>query len=281
MHNFRAKTAWLMLAPVFAGILVFFVVPFIIMIRNSFMFAGRNVGFKNYTDILASASFRLALGNTAKFVLIGVVLNMTLSFMAALALRRKFASVRLFRSVILFPMFLPVAAVVTIVGVFFDGGGLVNWLLNALGAPAVNWLSSGSAFYVVLGLYIFKSFGYSVVLMLAGMQMIPLTYYEIARIEGARELWSVFRITLPLLTPTLFFTFLVAMMNCFRSFRDVFVIGGNHPHDSIYMLPHFINNNIQNLNYPRLAVASILTLAAISVVTLLAYRGELVMEKKM
>ena len=279
MFRNNAKTAWLLLAPLLAGILVFFVIPFIIMIRYSFTFGGAFVGFGNYRDILSSKAFLLAFGNTAKFSLLGVILNMTLSFLLALCLRNKFAGSRLSQSVILFPMLLPVAVIVAVVTTLFGNGGLVNRLLDSLGVPIVDWLDSGAAFYLMLGLYLFKSFGYSVILLLAGMRSIPVPYYEIARIEGASRPRMVFRITLPLLAPSLFFTFLIALMNCYRSFRDVFVLGGNHPHDSIYMLPHFFNNSIQNLNYPRLAVASVITLAATSLIIIVAYKCELALEK--
>ena len=274
MRSKGAKTAWLMLAPLLTGVVVFFAVPFVILVRYSFIFGERYVGLENYRNVISSATFRLAFWNTCKFVFIGVILNLILSFTLAALLKRRFPGARLIRSAYILPMFLPVAAIVTVVALFFGEGGLANWILNSLGILPVDWIRSGFAFPLVLGLYVFKSFGYSVVLILAGMQMIPQSYYEVASIEGAGVLWKVFHITIPLLTPTLFFAFLIAMLNCFRSFRDVFILGGNHPHESIYMLPHFINNNIQNLNYPRLAVASVITLAAISLVILVVYRFE-------
>ena len=270
-----------MLTPLFIGILVFFAAPFVILIRYSLTFGGNFTGLDNFRGLVSSAAFRLAFGNTVKFAAFGVILNMTLSLLIALALRRRFFGARLFRSVILLPMFLPVALIVTVVTVFFDGGGIVNTLLGVLGIQSIDWLGSKAAFSLMLGLHIFKSFGYSVVLLLAGLQTIPRSYYESAEIEGAGGLWKTCYITIPLLTPTLFFTFLIALMNCFRSFRDVFILGGDHPDDSIYMLPHFINNNIQNLNYPRTAAASVITLAAVALVIIIIYRVELIVEKRL
>jgi multiple sugar transport system permease protein len=273
----KNRTAFALLAPLLAGILVFFILPFVILLRYSVTTGagGRNfVGLYNYTRVFASPAFRLAFGNTARFFAVGVTLNMVLSFLIAHTLRHRFPGATAARSVILFPLFLPVAAVVTVSALFFSDAGLVNRALTLLGLPATDWLGSGAAFGFMLGLYIFKSIGYNVVLLLAGMQMIPRELYEAADMEGAGELRKTLDITIPLLVPTLFFTFVISAMNCFRSFRETFILGGNHPDSSIYMLPHFINNNMQNLNYQRLAVGSVFTLCAITVITAVVYAFE-------
>jgi multiple sugar transport system permease protein len=273
-----------MLAPLFLGVLIFFAAPLAILVRYTFTAGagGREfVGLATYRDVFSSAAFRLAASNTACFAAVGVLLNMTGSFFLSLALRRQFVGSRAFRSVIIFPLFLSVAAIVTTVTSLFGDGGLVNRALNALGLSSAKWLSSDAAFPVMLGLYIFKSFGYSVVLILSGLSSIPAELYETADVDGAGAVWKTVHITLPLLSPSLFFVFLTAAMNCFRSFRDVFLLGGNHPHDSVYMLPHFINNNIQNLNYQRLAVASVMTLLVISAATVAIYLLEMRLERRL
>jgi multiple sugar transport system permease protein len=266
-----------LLTPLMAGIIVFFVYPFSILIQYSFTFGvggAEFAGMSTYVSVFNSAAFRLAFGNTVRFLLIGVTLNMALSFLLALLLRQSFRGAALFRSVILFPLFLPVAVVVVVVTMFFSDSGLVNAALLRLGAPIVDWLGSPTAFWLVLGLYIFKSIGYNVILLLAGMQTIPKDLYELADMEGAGGVRKVFGVTIPLLVPTLFFVFIISVMNSFRSFRDVFILGGKYPHDSLYMLPHFINNNMHNLNYQRLAVASVFTLLAIAAVTAVIYSLE-------
>jgi multiple sugar transport system permease protein len=281
---YRTRTAWLMLAPLFLGVIVFFAAPLAILVRYTFTSGagGREyVGLATYRDVFSSGAFRLAASNTARFVVIGVLLNMAGSFFLSLAIRRRFVGSRAFRSVIILPLFLSVAAIVTAVMALFGDGGLVNRALGAMGMPTVKWFSSDAAFPLMLGLYVFKSFGYSVVLMLSGLSAIPPELYETADVDGAGAVWKTVHITLPLLSPTLFFVFLIAAMNCFRSFRDVFLLGGNHPHDSVYMLPHFINNNIQNLNYHRLAVASVMTLFVILASTAIIYRLESGMERRL
>ncbi len=284
MRTHRARTVAGLLSPLMVGIIIFFVIPFIILIYYSLTFGvggAEFVGADNYIKVFQSASFRSAFLNTAKFLLLGVSINMILSFIIALVLQERFVGAKLFRSVILFPMFLPVAAVVTVFLLFFSDTGLANAALIQLGLPVKEWMQSDSAFTLVLGLYILKNIGYNVILILAGLNMIPKDLYELADMEGAGPLQKCFHITLPLLTPTLFFVFIISVMNCFRSFKEIFILGGDHPYDSIYMLPHFMNNNIQNLNYPRLAVASVLIVLAIALLTALIYRGEMKREERL
>ncbi|MDR1299225.1 MAG: sugar ABC transporter permease [Oscillospiraceae bacterium] len=280
----RGLTAAGLLAPLMIGIAVFFFVPFVILLVRSFLFGvglGQFVGLSNYISVMGNEMFALAFANTGKFLVIGVTLNMALSFLLALVLQKRFAGSKLFRSVILFPMFLPVAAIVTVFTIFFSDAGLVNGALVSLSLPVREWLSGGSAFSLVLGLYILKSIGYNIVLFLSGLNMIPRELYETAEIEGAGAVNKVLHITIPLIAPTTFFVFIISVMNCFKSFREVFVLGGDHPHSSVYMLPHFINNNMQNLNYQRLAVASVITVAVVAVAVWLLYRGEGRLEAKL
>lgn len=284
MRIHRAKAAALLLTPLMAGITVFFVIPFILLVYYSLTFGvggAEFVGLSNYIKMMHSVSFKLAFGNTVRFLLLGVSINMVLSFVIALCLQERFVGAKLFRSVILFPMFLPVAAVVTVFLLFFSDTGIVNTILQQLGLPVKDWLQSSAAFGLVLGLNIYKNIGYNVILVLAGLSMIPKDLYELADMEGAGPLRKVFHITLPILTPTLFFVFIISIMNCFKSFREVFILGGEHPDSSIYMLPHFINNNIQNVNYQRLAVASVLIIFTIALFTAFIYWGESKLEERL
>lgn len=258
----RTVTAWLLAAPVLAGALVFFAVPFALSLWYSVTFGvggAKFVGLANYLDVFSSSAFRLAAGNTLRFLGIGVPSILVLSFVLALLIHRRFSGSQLFRTVLLFPMTVPVAGVVMVVQVFFGAGGVVNgWL-----ARRQDWMNSPAAFWILLGLYIWRNCGYNVILLLAGLNMIPGELYQSAAIEGAGGVQKFVRITLPLMWPSLFFTFVISVTNSFKSYREAFLLGGNHPHDSIYLLQHFLNNNFENLNYQRLSVAATLLFALI------------------
>lgn len=274
----RAKrqrhTAWLLASPVLAGLVVFFAVPFAITLWYSVTFGvggASFVGLSNYAKVFRSSAFRLAAANTLRFLLVGVPLIMVLGFAIALLLQRKFAGTKLFRSVLLFPMVLPVASVVMVVDVFFAQYGIVNGWLENLGLPLTDWMNSPRAFWVLIGLYVWKNCGYNVILMLAGLNMIPTELYQTADIEGASGWQKFTRITLPMVWPSLFFVFVMSVINSFKSYREAFLLGGKHPHDSIYLLQHFLNNNFENLNYQRLSVAAVMLFAIIFALVALFY----------
>lgn len=270
----ESVTGWILAAPVLIGVFVFFGLPFGISLWYSVTFGvggAQFVGLDNYIKVFSSEAFRLAAFNTVRFLGIGIPLIMLSGFAIALLIKKSFDGSRIFRSVLLLPMVIPVASVVMVVQVFFAEGGILNGLLEMTGYSVENWLHSPSAFYILVGMYVWKNCGYNVVLMLAGLNMIPDELYQTAAIEGAGE-WKKFRfITLPLVWPSLFFTFVMSIVNSFKSYREAFLLGGAHPHDSIYMLQHFLNNNFDNLNYQRLSVASTMLFLAILLVVGVLY----------
>ena len=109
------------------------------------------------------------------------------------------------------------------------------------------------------------------VLFLAGLSRIPRDYSEAARIDGAGSFQTFWHITMPLLAPTFFFVFIISIMNSFKVFREAYALGGEYPHESIYMLQHFMNNNLLNLNYQRVSTASLYVFIVILLLVLLLY----------
>ncbi len=270
----RRLTPWLLLAPILVGVTVFFLIPFGITLYDSVTFGvtGRFVGLENYIQVWNSSTFRLAMGNTLRFLLLGVPLIMVLSFALALLAQKRFTGTRLFRSALLLPMAVGVASIVTATEALFSETGMLNRILEALGIPAVAWLDGPAAFWVLLGLYLWKNFGYNVVLYLAGLNAIPRAYYDDAELSGASAWQKLRAVTLPMMTPTFFFVFVISVMNCFRTYREAFLLAGEHPQSDIYMLQHYLSNNFKNLNYQRLSVASVCLFLLVSVLVAIFYR---------
>ena len=127
----------------------------------------------------------------------------------------------------------------------------------------VNWLDGPLGFWVAVLLYLWKSTGYAVILLLAGLVTIPEEQYESAQLDGASAFQKFRYITTPQMWYPVFFALIFSLINAFKCFREIFLIGGQHPNDSLYMLQHFINNSFENLNYANLSVSSILLLAVI------------------
>ncbi len=251
-----------------AGFLVFFAVPFGISIVRSFQsgLTQEFVGFENYILVAQSESFRLAAGNTFRFMLMGVPSIILISLVIALALNQKIKGSSFFRTIFLMPYVIPVASTVMVFQIVFEQSGILNSLFFK--DEAVDFLHSDNAFYVLVLLYIWKNFGYNMILFLTGLAQIPQEYYEAARVDGAGPLRIFWSITLPLLGPTFFFVFVISIVNSFKVFREAYALGGAYPHSSIYMLQHFMNNNFQNLNYQRLSVSSIYVFLMIALVVL-------------
>ena len=246
-------TGFLLCFPAITGLVIFFVIPFIICIYISFTEnTGSNafVGFDNYIDIVNSAAFKLAAWNTFKFNITAVPLIMIFSLCVALLLHKKLKGYDLFRSVFIFPLVLPVASVVLFFRLIFSGG-------------EINWFNSEYSLGVLIVLYIWKNCGYNIILFLAALNSIPKEYYEASQIDGANSRTRLFKITFPLILPYSFFILIISIINSFKSFREAYILFGAYPDDSVYMLQHFMNNNFGNLNYVRLACGAIIIFAAI------------------
>jgi multiple sugar transport system permease protein len=123
----------------------------------------------------------------------------------------------------------------------------------------------------VVIVYLWKNIGYSMVLFLAGLQNIPVEYYEAARIDGA-SIWKQFTaITLVYLTPTAFFVFIMSIINSFKVFREAYLISGDYPHSSIYMLQHYMNNMFAGLDYQKLTSAAFIMSVFIVLLVLILF----------
>ena len=271
----NAREGYLLTAPLLAGMLVFYAVPFLLVLRNS-VFSGisrseRFVGLGNYSAMVGNGIFRLAFGNTMKFLLVSIPLILVISFAIALLLKERAKKHEILKSVLLMHYILPVAGTVLLVELLFAQAGLINRGLYTLGLPIADWLHSEYAFGVAVALYLWKNTGYSVILLLSGLITIPEDHYAAAELDGATEWQKLRDITIPQMWYSVFFTTVFSLINAFKCFREIFLIGGTHPDTSIYMLQHFINNAFDKLNYPKLAVASVLLLLVLTVLFAAGY----------
>ena len=264
----RAWKGCLLSAPLLLGFLLFYVGPFAQVVWDSLsQGTGKSqlfVGLENYSRMFQNRMFLLAFGNSLLFLGVGLPAILLLSLALALFFKEQAQRFPLLRTVFLLPYVMPVAGTVLLIDLLFSEQGLANQLLLALGLPLGDWLQSPAAFWVMLLLYLWKSSGYSVVLLLAGLMAIPPDHYAVAQVEGAGRLQAFRYVTLPQLWYALFIAFVFSLINAFKCFREIFLVGGEHPHQSVYMLQHFINNAFQNLNYQRLSVASVLLFCVIA-----------------
>lgn len=196
------------------------------------------------------------MGNTLRFLVVALPLILVIALGLALLLAEKFPGNRFFRLILLYPMLVPVAATVMVVQIFLGTRGVLNTFLIQWGFSRQDWIYSSWAFLILVLLYLWKNTGYAVILLLAGLAMIPREYMEMARMDGAGRWKCLYYIRLPLLGPMILFTALISLLNAFKCFREAILIGGNYPHESIYMLQHYMTNNFNNMNYMEISVTS-------------------------
>lgn len=260
----KQSSGYLLVAPVLGGCLLFYILPFCQVMSSAFTKgygrARRFVGLENIQQMLGNEMFALALRNTLLFLIIGLPLLLAISYLLALLLKQRASRHKALKTVLLFPYIMPVVGTVLLVQLLFSDAGLGNQILIALGAEGVNWLHSGWTFGVLLLLLLWKNTGYGVILLLAGLVTIPQEQYEAADMDGATAVQKFRYITTPHMWNAVFITTVFSLINAFKCFREIFVIGGKHPDQNAYMLQHFINNSFENLNYTKLAVACVLFL---------------------
>ena len=262
------------LAPSLIGISIFFLVPFLDTIRRSFYdVRGVNfIGLDSYTSVLNNPAFRLAAENTAKFVAVCIPLLLVISLATALLLRSIKPLGRIFKTSFLLPMAVPVASVVLLWQAMFNYGGIANGILTNFGLEPIDFMNSGSAFWVLVFTYLWKNNGYNMILWLAGLDSISETLYEAAKVDGANAVQSFRYITLPCLLPTVGIVSILSLLNSFRVFREAYLVAGAYPHDSMYLLQHLFNNWFQNLDISRLSAAAVMLAAVLLVIILLMRR---------
>lgn len=251
----------LYLAPSFLGVLTFFVVPFIVVIYYSLVdnpISGNFVYFENFVRVIKNRAFQTAVKNTLGFSVIAVPLAVILSLLLAIVLESKIPFRSQFRTFFLSPLMVPVASIVLIWQVLFHYNGAVNEILLMLGGSKIDWLKSAYAQIVVIILFLWKNLGYNMILFMAALSSIPKEVIEVARLESASPFQTFWYIKTRYLSSTFLFVTIMSLISSFKVFREIYLLTGNYPYDSIYMLQHMMNNAFASLDYQRLSAAAIL-----------------------
>ncbi|WP_283128444.1 carbohydrate ABC transporter permease [Allofournierella massiliensis] len=276
------RAAALLLVPSLTGVAVFYLIPFAEVIRRNFTDApGRRfVGLANYQSVLSNSAFRTAASNTARFLCVCIPALLILSLGMALLTRAAGRYGRLYQTSFLLPLAIPVASIVLLWNVLFSQTGLINAMLQTLGAQPVDFMGTGAAFWVLIATYLWKNSGYDMVLWAAGLDRIPAAQYEAAAVDGANG-WQTFRwITWPGLAPTLGLTALLSLINSFKVFREAYLVAGQYPHESMYLLQHLFNNWFLNLELGRITAAAVLIVGGLLALAGLFMAGKHLLQRK-
>lgn len=241
----RDKKDWIagyiFIAPVTIGLFIFYVLPFI----QNFWFSFNDVnkfnmatfaGLENYKQLFKEPDLLLALKNTVLFAVITVPIGLALSLLIASMLNSNIKGKSFYRTIYFLPSVTMAAAVALVWKLIFHGEfGILNQILKFFGIHGRSWLTdSHTALLCVMAVAIWGSVGYNMIILLAGMQGIPKVYYEAAEIDGAGTMKKFFKITMPLLSPTIFFITITGLIGAFQVF------------DILYMMIDIIKNPVFN-----------------------------------
>ena len=261
--------------PSLLGVSIFVLIPFVDVIRRSFMNAAATTfNFPdNYRMIFRNTAFQLAMKNTLRFMGICIPILLAFSLLIAVFLNSGIRGAKTLKSSYLIPMAIPVASAVLIWRLLSHANGFLSGLMHSMGRTGQDWMNTKYAFWVLVFSYIWKNLGYNIVLWMAGLTAIPDTLYEAARADGAGNLQCFIYITMPSLLPTLFTTSVLAFLNSFKVFREAYLVAGDYPHESMYMLQHLFNNWFRELSIDKMSAGAVVTALMIMVLILSLQRA--------
>ena len=235
----KKKTDALLILPSLCGFAAFLIVPFAGSFYYAFTesaFSHRFVWFEHFKSLLKSEYFRLAFKNTMRFTVIAVPLIMVISIAVSMILVQYAMKLPLVRSALFLPVLLPSASVVLFWQAYF---------------------SDVQPFQSLLLFFLWKYAGLNIMLILTALLTVPTETLESAQLDGAgivRRTWS---FILPMISPTLFFTFILSIVNSLKIFKESYLLYGPYPDESVYMLQNYLNNHFAKLNYQNISTAAI------------------------
>ncbi|MBR4204236.1 MAG: sugar ABC transporter permease [Clostridia bacterium] len=263
----RFSTSFFML-PSLIGVLLFFILPFLVVVYYAFIDSNASanfVGLDNFVSLFRNTAFKMAMRNTGIFSLTAVPLVVSLSLALAVLLDAKVPLKSTFRTIFLSPMIVPAASVILIWQMMFDYNGVVNEMLASFGVAPVEWLKSGSGYLVVVLLFLWKNIGYNMIMFMSALSNIPRDIIEVAMLDGCGPVRRFFTIKMRYLSSTISFVTIMSLINSFKVFREVYLLTGDYPFESMYTLQHFMNNTFSSFDYQKLSSAAIV-LALIMIV---------------
>ena len=219
---------YLFLLPNFLGFIVFMLFPilfaFYIMLTDwSLAKPPQFVGLDNFNTMVNDRLFWKSLGNSFYYTFVAVPTGIFIAFWLALALNRKMRGIIFFRTIYFLPQItLTVAAATIWRWIYQPELGLINYILGLIGIDGPNWIHDTRwAMPAVIIMSNWQGIGFAMLILLAGLQGIPEEYYEAAAIDGASEMQRMRFVTLPMLSPAIFFVVVTSLINAFQSFRSI------------------------------------------------------------
>ena len=273
---------WLFLAPTLIGLTFGTLGPVLAAIGISFtkwdvLTPPVFTGLGNYIQLVSDPTFKKSILNTFYYVLGTVPAATVLGLMLALLLNQKLRGVTFYRTAYFLPVVSSTVAVALVWSwIYSKDFGLLNFVLRSIGLQPVAWLNSTR--YAMLALIIMGIWGLlgeGMIIFLAGLQAISQSYYEAAEVDGANSWGKFVHITLPLITPSMFFYFIITMINAFQAFEQIYVMTRGGPSNATTTMVYYIYNNaFRNFRMGTASAQAIVLFFIVMVLTLIYWRSQ-------
>jgi multiple sugar transport system permease protein len=280
----EARWAYFFISPWIIGFIIFTLGPMVVSLYLSFTdySLGSSItwptftGLENYINLFTQdPKFWHSLGVTVTYAVIAVPLTLFFGFMVAFLLNLKVPGLAVWRTLYYLPSVTPAVAGAILWGIIFNPTfGIMNWFLSLMSIKGPGWLSSQQWALPALIIMSLWGVGGGMIIYLAGLQGIPTTLYEAAEIDGANSLKKLIHITLPLMTPVIFFNLVIGIIGTFQFFTGVYVLTRGGPADATLFYNLYLYNNA--FRYMEMGYASSLAWVLFVIVlllTLLVFRS--------
>lgn len=278
----KARMGLLFTMPWIIGLLLFYAYPLISsvyysMTTYSILNPGKFVGLKNYERLFRDDLFWKSVSNTLYFAALSVPVNIVVGIVIALLLNFKSKAIGIYRTIFFIPTLVPVVATATVWKFLLDSQyGLINQLIGVLGIRSIQWLTSENYSKISLVIIAAWGVGQAVIVNLAGLQDISPSYYEAAEVDGATGLQKIRHITIPLLTPVIFYNLVMGMINALQIFTLPYTLTGGEgtPVNSLMFYVMYLYSNA--FGYMKMGYASAMAwilFVIILVLTVVVFRS--------
>jgi multiple sugar transport system permease protein len=277
----EARTAYWLISPWIIGFIVFTLGPMVASLIFSFtdysiLATPKLVGFANFIEMFVrDYRFWLSLRVTLTYAIFAIPIGLVLGLLLALLLNAKVPGISIWRTLYYTPSVVSGVAVAILWAYLFNPQyGLINWLLGLVGINGPGWLNSPDWALWALIVMSLWGVGGGMIIYLAGLQGIPTALYEAAEVDGANKVRQFFSITLPLITPVLFYNMVIGIISTFQIFTQVYVMTAGGPVESTLFYNLYLYNNA--FRYQRMGYASALAwilFIIVMVLTLLVFRS--------
>ena len=285
-HSFSSKAAYFFLAPAVIAIFIFFFIPVIAAFVMSFtdfdIYALGNfntirfIGFNNYSKLFEDPLFWQSLQNTIYYVVLATPLAIAVSLGAAILLNSKLIKYKGFFRLSYFIPYITTLVAVAIVWrfIYHPKFGILNYFLGLFGVDPIDWLGDPNlAMPAIVIMSVWKTFGYNMIIFIAGLQNIPEDLYEAASLEGANE-WQKFKtVTIPMLAPTTLFVSIITIVGYFQLFAEPYIMTQGGPlNKTLSIVQYMYQQGFRWWNMGYSASISFVLFFIILVVTILQFK---------